>query len=125
MKFPNANHPITIEPAAGRVRVWSGGKLIADTGQALTMHESDYSPVHYIPLRDVNTELLEPSDKRTYCPYKGDATYFSIAAGGERVIDAVWTYETPYEAVAEIKGHVAFYSDRVDTIELASTNDIV
>jgi uncharacterized protein (DUF427 family) len=118
IKFPNADHPIAIVHTAGRMRVLVGGKIVADTNEALTMYESDYPPVHYIPLRHVDMELLDPSDTLTYCPYKGDATYFDIIVGGRRAIDAVWTYEAPYDAVAEIKGHVAFYPDRVDAVEL-------
>jgi uncharacterized protein (DUF427 family) len=118
IKFPNADHPIAIVPVAGRVRVLVGGKVVADTGMALLMLESDYAPVHYIPLRDVDMELIEPSDNLSYCPYKGDATYFNVIAGGRRAIDAVWAYEEPYDAVAVIKDHVAFYPDRVDSIEL-------
>jgi uncharacterized protein (DUF427 family) len=117
IKIPNADHPITIEPNSGRVRVLSGGKLIADTRNALTLHESDYPPVHYIPRSDVDMQLLARTDNETYCPYKGDAAYYSIAPGGDRAVNAVWTYEAPYDAVAVIKDHLAFYPDRVDAIE--------
>jgi uncharacterized protein (DUF427 family) len=117
IKIPNADHPITIEPNPGRVRVMAGGKVIADTLDALTLRESDYAPVQYVPRGDVNMELLARTDNATYCPYKGDASYYSIAAGGERAVNAVWTYEAPYDAVATIKDHLAFYPDRVDTIE--------
>jgi uncharacterized protein (DUF427 family) len=117
VKVPNADHPITIEPTVGRVRVLSGGKVIADSRNALTLRESDYPPVQYIPRGDVDLQLLARTDNETYCPYKGDAAYYSIAPGGERAINAVWTYETPYDAVGVIKDHLAFYPDRVDAIE--------
>jgi uncharacterized protein (DUF427 family) len=117
IKIPNADHPITIEPTSGRVRVLSGGRVIADTRNALTLCESDYPPVQYVPRSDVDMQLLARTDNETYCPYKGDAAYYSIAAGGEGAVNAVWTYEAPYDAVAVIKDHLAFYPDRVDTIE--------
>jgi uncharacterized protein (DUF427 family) len=117
IKIPSADHPITIEPSAGRVRVLAGGKVVADSRNALTLRESDYAPVQYIPRGDVDLTLLARTDNATYCPYKGDAAYYSIAVGGERAVNAVWTYEAPYDAVATIKDHLAFYPDRVDTIE--------
>jgi uncharacterized protein (DUF427 family) len=117
IKIPNADHPITIEPTAGRVRVLAGGKVIADSRNALTLRESDYPPVQYIPHGDVDMQLLVRTDNATYCPYKGDCAYYSITAGGDRAIDAVWTYEAPYDAVAPIKDYLAFYPDRVDAIE--------
>jgi uncharacterized protein (DUF427 family) len=117
IKIPSADHPITIEPSAGRVRVLAGGKVVADSRNALTLRESDYAPVQYIPRGDIDMTLLARTDNATYCPYKGDAAYYSIAVGGERAVNAVWTYEAPYDAVATIKDHLAFYPDRVDTIE--------
>lgn len=120
IKIPNAEHPITIEPTTGRVRVLSGGKVIADSRNALTLRESHYPPVQYIPRSDVDMQLLARTDNETYCPYKGDAAYYSIAPGGEVAVNAVWTYEAPYDAVATIKDHLAFYPDRVDAIEHTS-----
>jgi uncharacterized protein (DUF427 family) len=93
------------------------GRVVADTRAALTLREASYPPVQYIPLRNVDTALLERTDHATYCPYKGDCAYYSIPLGGERSVNAVWTYEAPYGAVAAIKDHVAFYPDRVDAIE--------
>src|ERR1700730_17872128 len=118
IKIPGPNHPISIERDTDRVVVSVAGRVIADTRAALTLSEAHYPAVHYIPRKDVDMTLLVRSDRTTYCPYKGDAAYFSIPAGGERSIDAVWTYETPYAAVAGIKDHLAFYPDRVDTIEV-------
>lgn len=117
VKIPNADHPITIEPVAGRVRVLAGGKVVADSRKVLALRESDYPVVHYIPRSDVDMTLLKRTENATYCPYKGDAGYYSIVSGGDRAVNAVWTYEAPYEAVAAIKDHLAFYPDRVDAIE--------
>jgi uncharacterized protein (DUF427 family) len=117
IKIPGPDHPITIERNEKRVVVTVGGRVIADTRRALTLREAKYPPVHYIPREDVDMAALARSATRTYCPYKGGASYFSIPAGGERSTDAIWTYEAPYEAVAEIKNHLAFYLDRVDAIE--------
>lgn len=114
---PGPDHPITVEPSSAHVVVSLDGKTVADTRSALILREADYPPVYYVPLSDVDTSLLERTDHATYCPYKGDAGYYSIPAGGERLVNAVWTYETPYPPVAEIKDHVAFYPDRV-TIEV-------
>jgi uncharacterized protein (DUF427 family) len=93
-----------------------GGKLIADTSNALTLQEASYPAVQYIPRRDVDMAALTRSDHTTYCPYKGDASYYSIPAGGDRSLNAVWTYEAPFEAMTQIKDYVAFYPDRVDDI---------
>ena len=120
IKLPGPNHPISIERNPGRVIVSVAGRVIADTREALTLLEAHYPPVQYIPRKDVDMTLLARTEHSTYCPYKGDASYFSIPAGGERSVDAVWSYETPYTAVAGIKDHLAFYPDRVDGIEVRS-----
>lgn len=117
VKIPGPDHPITIQPNRGRVVVTLGERVIADTCEALTLREASYPPVQYIPRKDVDMTALTRSATTTYCPYKGDASYFSIPAGGERSGDAIWTYESPYDAVAEIKNHLAFYPDRIDAIE--------
>jgi uncharacterized protein (DUF427 family) len=117
MRHPGADHPITIEPNPARVVVTVAGRVIADTRKALSLREASYPPVLYIPRRDVDMSLLERTDHATYCPYKGECAYYSIPAGGERSVNAVWTYEAPYDSVAAIKGHLAFYPDRVDAIE--------
>jgi uncharacterized protein (DUF427 family) len=116
MKIPGPDHPISIDANPSRVVVTVGGRVIADTRNALTLREASYPPVHYIPRRDVDMAALTRSEHTTHCPYKGDATYYSIPAGGKRSLNAVWTYETPFEAMAQIKDYVAFYSDRVDEI---------
>jgi len=116
IKIPGPDHPIAIEPNPGRVRVMLDGVVIADTHDALTLRESKYGPVQYIPRQDVRMDLLVRSTHETHCAYKGDASYYSIPMGGARATDAVWSYENPYDAVAPIKGRLAFYPDRVDSI---------
>ena len=117
VKNPGPDHPITITPHRGHVIVRLGGQVIADTKRALTLKEASYPGVLYIPRQDANMALLSPTSHTTYCPYKGDCSYFSIPSGGARSVNAVWSYENPYPAVAEIKDHLAFYPDRVDQIE--------
>jgi uncharacterized protein (DUF427 family) len=116
---PTADHPITITPTDGRVKVRVNGEIVADSRHALTLQESTYPAVQYIPFADVNQALLRRTDTATYCPFKGDASYYSvISLAGVAVDDAIWTYEQPYDAVAEIAGHVAFYPDKADiTVE--------
>jgi uncharacterized protein (DUF427 family) len=116
IKVPGPGHPIAIERNPARVVVSVAGRLIADTGNALTLREADYPPVQYIPREDVDLSQLKRTDHATYCPYKGDCNYYSVPSGGKKSVNAVWTYENPYPAVAQIKGHVAFYPDRVDEI---------
>jgi uncharacterized protein (DUF427 family) len=116
-RIPGPDHPITVTPNPARVLVQVAGAIIADTREALTLRESHYPPVQYIPRKDVDMKLLQRTEFTTYCPYKGDCSYFSIPAGGDRSINAVWTYETPYSAVAQIQDYVAFYPNRVDAIE--------
>jgi uncharacterized protein (DUF427 family) len=117
IRQPGPDHPITITPNPARLVVRIGGHTIADTRAALTLREASYPPVQYIPRQDVDMSLLERTSNATYCPYKGDCSYYSIPSGGERSVNAVWTYETPYETVAVIKDHLAFYPNRVDSIE--------
>jgi len=116
VKIPSAEHPITIEANPQRVVVTIGGRVVADTRDALTLREASYPPVQYIPRKDIDMALLERMDHATYCPYKGDCAYYSVPVGGERSVNAAWTYEDPYDSVAEIKGHIAFYPNRVDAI---------
>jgi uncharacterized protein (DUF427 family) len=116
IKAPGANHPIWIERNPARVVVSVAGRVIADTRNALKLREADYPPVQYIPRADVDLSQLKRTDHATYCPYKGDCNYYSVPSGGKKSVDAVWTYENPYPAVAHIKEHVAFYPDRVDEI---------
>ncbi|MFH0129525.1 DUF427 domain-containing protein [Variovorax sp. EL159] len=117
IKTPGPDHPITIARNPLRVVVSVGGLVIADTRDALTLREAHFGTVHYIPRKDVKMSWLERTSHATYCPYKGECNYYSIPAGGERSVNAVWTYESPYDPVAQIKDHVAFYPDRVGPIE--------
>jgi uncharacterized protein (DUF427 family) len=116
VKIPGPDHPLSIEPNPWRIVVKIGGKIIADTRHALTLREASYPPVQYIPRRDVDMAALTRSEHTSYCPYKGDASYYDIPTGGDRSRNAVWTYEDPFEAMAQIKGYVAFYPHRVDEI---------
>jgi uncharacterized protein (DUF427 family) len=118
VKTPGPDHPITITPTQRRVVVTVGGRVVADSRNALTLQEASYPAVQYVPRADVDLSLLERTTHATYCPYKGDCAYYSVPSGGERAVNAVWTYEQPHDAVAAIRGHVAFYPDRVDAIEL-------
>ena len=117
VRVPGPDHPITIERNTRRVVVTVAGRVVADTRDAWKMREGSYPPVLYLPRKDVDIALLKRTDHATYCPYKGDCSYYSIPLGGERSINAVWTYEEPHPAVSTIKGHLAFYPDRVDAIE--------
>jgi uncharacterized protein (DUF427 family) len=115
--LPGVDHPITIAPNPARVVVSVAGRVIADTREALMLREASYPGVQYIPRKDVDMALLERTDHATYCPYKGECAYYSIPLGGKRSANAVWTYEDPFAAVAAIKDHLAFYPDRVETVE--------
>ncbi len=110
---PGPDHPITITPATTEVSVRFGDRLIASTDRALVLREASYPPVYYLPLEDVEPDVLEATAHETYCPYKGDASYYSLADGDALAENAVWTYVTPFDAVSPIAGHVAFYPDRV------------
>jgi uncharacterized protein (DUF427 family) len=111
---PGPDHPITIDPNPGHVTVRHGSAVIAETDQALELREADYPPVLYIPLSDVDQQLLGASGEHTYCPYKGEASYYDIVSGdGDTLAGAVWFYPEPYDAVEPIRDHVAFYADRV------------
>jgi len=116
IKIPGPDHPISIQRNPARVVVSVAGRVIADSCNALTLREADYPAVQYIPREDVDLSQLKRTDHATYCPFKGDCSYYSIPAGGKKSVNAVWTYEDPYPAVAQIKGHIAFYPDRVDEI---------
>jgi uncharacterized protein (DUF427 family) len=118
IKVPGPDHPIAVMPSNKRVRVTIGDTVIADTRHALSLKEAAYPAVLYIPRADVRMDLLIRSQHTTYCPYKGDCSYYSIPSAGERGENAVWTYEHPHDAVAPIAGHLAFYPERVDAIDV-------
>ena len=117
MKIPGPDHPITIAPNPKRVRVVFNGRVVADTTRALVLREASYPPVAYIPRADADMALFSRTAHATYCPYKGEASYYSLNVEGRTSENAVWTYEAPYPAMVEIKEHLAFYSSRVDRIE--------
>jgi uncharacterized protein (DUF427 family) len=117
---PSPEHPITLERNPRRVVVKVGDTVIADTRDALTLREADYAPVEYVPLADVDPEQLLPSEHASYCPFKGDANYYTVAAAGDAGENAVWEYRRPYDAVGEIRDRVAFYRDRVEIEQLAA-----
>ena len=116
VKLPSPDHPISIRRNPARVVISIAGRVVADSRNALTLREAAYPPVQYIPSEDVDFSLLERTDHTTYCPYKGDCHYYSIPAGGKKSVNAVWSYDAPFPAVAQIRRHVAFYPDRVDEI---------
>jgi uncharacterized protein (DUF427 family) len=116
-RVPGPDHPITIERNPAHITVSVGGRVVADTRNALTLREASYPPVQYIPRKDVDMSLLQRTDHSTYCPYKGEASYYSIPVGGTKSVNAIWTYESAYPAVKDINEYVAFYPDRVDKIE--------
>jgi uncharacterized protein (DUF427 family) len=112
---PTAEHPITINPTGQHVVVRVHGGVVADTHRALQLQESTYPAVQYIPFDDVVSDVLTRTDTSTYCPFKGEAAYYSVTtAAGDTVNDAIWFYEQPYPAVAAIAGHVAFYPDKAE-----------
>ena len=118
MKLPGPDHPITITQNPRRVRVTAGDVVIAETSKALTLKEAKYPAVQYVPRQDANMALLERTDRVTHCPYKGDASYYSVKADGKTLDNAIWTYEAPFPAMTEISGHLAFYPDKVKIEEV-------
>ena len=121
VKIPDASHPIAIRPTSARVTVRVGGAVVAETDNALSLAEASYPVVQYIPLADVDQSLLERTTTQTYCPYKGDASYYTVKTpDGSTETDVIWTYDHPYPSVSEIAGHLAFYPDRAEiTVEPA------
>jgi uncharacterized protein (DUF427 family) len=120
IRIPGPDHPITISPAEGKVRVRVAGRIVAETSQALRLEEKGYSPVYYLPRNDADMSLLVRTTHYSYCPYKGDCTYYSIPIGGSKSEYAVWTCEKPYAAVPEIREHRALHPSRVDAIGVIS-----
>jgi uncharacterized protein (DUF427 family) len=118
IKTPGPDHPIRISPVEGAVRVMVAGRIVAESTQTLRLEEKGYPRVYYLPRHDTDTSLLVRTAHRTYCPYKGDAAYYSIPIGGSKSENAVWTYEEPYESAASIKEYLAFYPSRVDAVEV-------
>ena len=112
--IPGPDHPITVTPTKGHVVARVGDQVIAETDRALTMREASYPPVHYVPLADVDAAVLTATDHETHCPYKGDASYYTVTTPSGELDNAIWTYRQPYDAVGEIVDHVAFYPDRIE-----------
>ena len=117
-RIPDQTHPITVTPAGRRVVVTVADTVVADSRAALSLQEASYPAVLYIPREDIRDELLTPSATESYCPYKGEASYWSLDADGADVPDLAWSYEKPYEAVSEITGHLAFYPDKASVREV-------
>ena len=117
MNEAQSDHPITVAPNPNRIRVVLGGVIVAETTRALTLREAAYPPVQYVPREDVQFDLFDRTERRSHCPYKGDASYFTVTAGGLERRDAAWSYEAPRPTVKEIAGHLAFYPNKVDAIE--------
>ena len=120
MKLPGPDHPISIMPNPRRLRVAANGVVIARTARALVLKEASYPEVQYIPRDDADQSLLMKTDRVTHCPYKGDASYYSIKAGDKVIENAIWSYETPFPAVRDIAGHLAFYPDKVKIEDVTS-----
>jgi len=114
VRLPGSDHPITIEPAPSRIVVRAGKSVVAETARALVLHEATYPGVFYIPLADIDLTLLRHTNTSTYCPYKGDCSYYTVPMPEGDLVDAAWTYHDPYPAVTSIVDHVAFYPDRVE-----------
>ena len=121
IKIPGPDHPITISPAEAKVRVTVAGRIVAESTRALRLEEMGHPRVYYVPRSDADMSLLIRTTHYTYCPYKGECAYYSIVGAGDRAVNAVWSYEAPYEAVGAIKDYLAFYPDRVDGIEQRSS----
>lgn len=119
VKIPGPDHPITVTPTEGRVIVKAGGRVIADTHNALTLQEANYPSVQYIPREDADLAALTRTAHTTYCPYKGDAYYYSLPSAE----NAVWSYENPHPAMAAIKDRLAFYPNRVESIEIGKAQE--
>lgn len=117
MKVSSSDHPIGIARNPNRIRVVLGGVIVAETTRALTLREATYPPVQYVPREDVQLDLFDRTERQSHCPYKGDASYFTIMAGGLERRDAAWSYEAPFDGVKQIAGHLAFYPNKVDAIE--------
>lgn len=122
IKTPGPDHPITVQRTGRRVTATAAGQTIADSTATLTLQEADYPAVEYFPRADVDMSRLERTDHATYCPYKGDASYYSVRSDSGQLDNAVWSYETPHPALAEIEGYVAFYPNRVEVTVGASSD---
>jgi uncharacterized protein (DUF427 family) len=114
----NPDHRVATAPAKERVKIVFGGEVIVDTQRAVRLEEGNYPPVYYVPRSDVKMDHFTKTAHHTYCPFKGEASYFTLSGGGKTAANAVWSYESPYDEVAVIKEHLAFYPNRVDQISV-------
>jgi uncharacterized protein (DUF427 family) len=110
----NPGHTITVTPHVGHVSVRFNGTVVAETDKALSLKEASYPPVFYIPFNDCSPGHFQKTSHQTKCPFKGTASYWTLSVDGKTAENAVWGYETPFDQVAEITGHVAFYPDKVE-----------
>ncbi len=117
MSAPGHAHAITIEKNPNRITVTFNGTVLADTQSALVLKEGPLPPANYIPREDVQMAYLQRTDHSTHCPFKGDASYFSVSVNGKTAENAVWTYEAPIDSVAQIKDYVVFYPEKMDAIK--------
>jgi len=113
-RYPD--YRVTLEPNPARVRVCFAGEVVADSTRSLIVHETEHDDVVYLPREDVRMERLERSDHSTHCPFKGDASYWTIRTGGETAENAVWSYEDPFDEVAGLRGYLAFRRDRTELV---------
>jgi uncharacterized protein (DUF427 family) len=118
MKLPGPDHPITLTPAGKRWRARFAGHVIADSADALVLQEADYPPVVYFPRDHVEMGFMGRTDRSTHCPYKGDASYFTVTMDGQIAENAVWTYELPYPAMEPIAERLAFYTNKIEVYEV-------
>ncbi len=108
------NGRISLHPHDRRVQVWAGDVLIADTRNAIELRETGYPARQYLPREDVAMQRLARTDKETHCPFKGDASYYTIELEGEPLSNAAWSYEAPFDAVSAIQGRLAFDAPAIE-----------
>ncbi len=107
-------HRILFEPYPRRLRAVVGDRVVLDTTRAKLLHETGMLAVPYVPLEDVDPDVLVRTDRSSHCPFKGDASYWSIRVGERELESVVWGYEDPMEGAGWLRGHVALYWDRID-----------
>lgn len=112
------DHVVAVKPFSGRVAVTLGGETIADSRNALAVEESGYGAVYYLPRADVRMDLATATENSSHCPFKGDASYYTFVAGGKTAENAAWTYAAPFDEAAALAGHLAFYTERVDSVSV-------
>lgn len=108
------DHPVTVKQNDADIRILANGEVVAESHAALTVLEKGHKPVLYLPPQDVRRDLLQQTSHSTHCPYKGDATYWTVTAGGVAIENAAWSYDDPSPQVAQLKGYFAFHTERVD-----------